>query len=473
MANKVFGVDSDNRVDIPNGLRNAGADGGDGIFNEYFNQALFEAQADHIWGTQSQVTVDPAEATFYTDGSGIPRNAAAAQVTINKDDKILIRHNVTQTANLLLDAGGVKITIEMYGGVTLAMDTFDLTIGGSGDSVGGDIRITQTGNLVINGNRGTVINNSVLGVFEDFKTKNLIINVQSNTTSDLDADNIVFIDEFGNGIRVDDINETFDITTDRPDGTGTTNELPSTIYQKWLDKDLNKALVPDLTGTADSDVATELRDSGAAFQTHLVQPGDIVFNLDDLIQGTVISVDSETAITLSADIFPDGNESYKIRMLSPVGLGPAKARIGAAYNNSSSNFDNSTYTQIQEEKIYFGNTSGTLDFTLDGTGVVSTNYAEASVFQVNDWTGKGVWKFTFNFEVTTVSAPAFALDISGVIFKTGISQSISCRPITAISTFQASASSGVGQFSVIFAVNQTNWSISESIECDKKPTFHN
>lgn len=465
-----------NKVTVPDSARIGGTEtfGNKGFYGPYFDQLLFELKCNHIWGTETQVKAAEPEATFYTDGSGDPFDLNDSSVTISDDQKILINHDVTQTAKLLLDAGGVKITIEMLEGVTLDMDTFDLTLGGSGDSVGGDIRITQTGNLVINGNRGLKVNNSV-GVYEDFKTKNLIINVQSNTTVDVDADNIIFVDEFGGGTRINNINETFDMTTDRPDGDDEINELASTWYQKWLDKDLNKALVPDLTGTANSNVENELIDSGAAFETHLVQPGDIVFNLDDLTQGTVVSVETGIRIILNADIFPDGNESYKIRMLSPVGLGDSRARIGVAFNNSSGHFDDSTYTQIQEEKEYTGD--GT-DFTVTSNpSVVAVTRAKAFIRQINDWTGKGTWKINFNviYSVANVARTIVTMTLSGVTNKSGAIQAIVAshnNSTVALNKFQASA--GTGVYVIQHAsVASTLYHWAADVELERKPDFHN
>ena len=107
---------------------------------------------DHIWGTSAQVA--SGDATFYTDGSGNPLNAVAGSVTINEDDKILIAHNVTSTANMMLICGGKKVRLEMVKGVNWNLSTFNLTLGETGDSFSGDIELTGTGTLTIEKSNG-------------------------------------------------------------------------------------------------------------------------------------------------------------------------------------------------------------------------------------------------------------------------------------------------------------------------------
>lgn len=466
MSNRPIGIDIDERADISS-RQNTGW-GPEQVDDLEFNQALFQQTTDHVWGTQAQTV--GGTASFWTDASGDTFDKVAASVVFQDQDKILIAHDVTATADLLVKFGQKKVTIEMLSGITLDMDTFDLTLGESGDSIGGDISLIQTGALVINGNRGLKINNSV-DVYEDFKTKNLIINVQNNTQVDADADNIIFIDSLGGGKRVDSINETFTMPTDLMSGT---SEKASHQYQMWLDSDGVQLLVPDLEGTADSDVTTELRDSTATFITDKVQVGDIVYNLTDLIQGTVVSVDSETAITLSSDFFPDGDEDYKIRMLSPVGLGAFRARIGAAFNNSGSNLDDSTYTQIQEEKFYLGPEDGSGDFTVTGANWI-TDKAVIYIRQVNDWTGLGIWKAGFNIEGTVApTAISIVITITGIIFSTQL-QAISLASGSAnrgVDSARTSASNNTVSLEFNTA-NSSTFLTSGDVECNKKPTFHN
>lgn len=465
----VFGIDPDKRVDVPNGLRRTGVTGGKGIFDKYMNQILFELKANQIWGTESQVKLVPPAATFYTDGSGDRFDKNDVAVVINEDDKILVAHDVTATANHVLVCGGKKVTLEMIQGVTWDLDTFDLTLGGAGDSIGGAIRIIQTGSLSILGNRGLSVNSSV-STYSDFTTKNLIINVQSNTTVDADADNIVFVDEFGGGKRVDNINHTFDIA-DRMAGTGI---KLSTWYQLWLDSEGVGIPVPDLESLTDGTTANKIVDSGATFQTDKVQIGDRVYNLTDLTQTTVTAIDSETILSLADDIFTSG-EDYKIRMLSPVGLGKVKARIGAAFNNSGSNFDDSTYTQIQEEENYNGTAPGN-DFSVTSSPTVLVlSGAKLWVRQVNDWTGRGFWKLNFNIRYTVASATrtACVMTIGGIenaAKKQSISASSEQDADQRFSFATASASTYVIEHASFTTIGYM-WSA--DIELIRKPTFHN
>ena len=252
----------------------------------------------------------------------------------------------------------------------------------------------------------------------DFSSKNLIINVQSNTTVDADADELSFINSSNILVFGSDIDQRFNITSDLMGGT---SEKASTWYQLWLDSTGVKLMVPDLVSVADANVLNSLSDSAATFQTDLVQPGDEIFQTTDLTKGFVKAVSTENVITIKdkdgadLDLFPLGTENYKIRMLSPVGLGAFKARIGAAFNNSSSHLDDSTYTQIQEEKFY---TAAAGDFSLTGTGWV-TSKSYIWVKQSLDWTGLGQWNIRFLFFGNMTTTTNFVLTIvgSGISFS--------------------------------------------------------
>lgn len=122
-----FGIDPDERVEVPAGVRRTGIFGGKGIFSKYFNQLIFETKQDHIWGTQAQTLTD--DATFYTDSSGNPFDKNDVAVTLANDDKILATHNATLAANLKLDpVSSVRLQIEMLKGV-------DIDFGDAGSGV--------------------------------------------------------------------------------------------------------------------------------------------------------------------------------------------------------------------------------------------------------------------------------------------------------------------------------------------------
>lgn len=319
----------------------------------------------------------------------------------------------------------------------------------------------------------------------DFGSNNLIIDVQSNTTCDADVNELSLLNNSLTPAFISDLSTTFNITTDRMAGT---SEKASHWYQLWFsvtesDGAVTRMMVPDLVSTADSNVITKLVDSGATFVTDLVQVGDIVYNLTDLTQGIVVTVENETTILLNADIFPDGNENYKIRMLSPIGLGAYKARIGAAYNNSGSNLDNSTYTQIQEEKSY---SVAAGNFTITAANW-TTGSSLITVRQINDWTGAGIWKNNFNFSGTFGSAGAVnakQFTVTGIVNKnSGFDQAIS---VTDRSTNARNAGEFVTGFAlpnagtydifcasaIDFGSGVAKWAISGDVEQEKKPTFH-
>ena len=68
----------------------------------------------------------------------------------------------------------------------------------------------------------------------------------------------------------------------------------------------------DTSGTATSDSANKLIDSSATFKTDGVAIGMLVENVTDGTYGFVLSVDSETQLTLDSDLFPDGDEDYEV-----------------------------------------------------------------------------------------------------------------------------------------------------------------
>ena len=76
--------------------------------------------------------------------------------------------------------------------------------------------------------------------------------------------------------------------------------------------------LPQITGTADTDVTNKLKDTAANFST--VNVGDIVYNTTDNTSGAVTAVDSTDTISFATDLFPDGNETYIIFTAGPVGF---------------------------------------------------------------------------------------------------------------------------------------------------------
>jgi hypothetical protein len=66
------------------------------------------------------------------------------------------------------------------------------------------------------------------------------------------------------------------------------------------------------TGSNTSTTSLKLINSNAKFITNGVKPGDIVYNLTSSTAATVVSVDSETQLTLNANIFTGTGRSYVV-----------------------------------------------------------------------------------------------------------------------------------------------------------------
>lgn len=66
-----------------------------------------------------------------------------------------------------------------------------------------------------------------------------------------------------------------------------------------------------VTGTTTATTADKLVDSGATFVTDKVKVGDIVYNTTDNTAATVTAVDSETTLSVNANIFASG-EAYTV-----------------------------------------------------------------------------------------------------------------------------------------------------------------
>ena len=78
----------------------------------------------------------------------------------------------------------------------------------------------------------------------------------------------------------------------------------------------------NVSGTNTSVAAFKLINSAATFTTNNIYVGDIVHNDTDETMATVISVDSDTQLTLNADIFLATAKLYAVYSSSPqAGLG--------------------------------------------------------------------------------------------------------------------------------------------------------
>ena len=71
------------------------------------------------------------------------------------------------------------------------------------------------------------------------------------------------------------------------------------------------------SGTVTSVVSLKLVDSTALFVTNNVKTGDVVHNDTSGTAATVISVDSETQLTLNANIFTATSQAFVVYNMSP------------------------------------------------------------------------------------------------------------------------------------------------------------
>lgn len=93
-----------------------------------------------------------------------------------------------------------------------------------------------------------------------------------------------------------------------------TLKLQSSRFLRVFPSDNAKIPYPAVvtSGTNTSSTALKLINSGATFITSGVKINDIVYNTTDETAATVVSVDSETQITLNANIFTAGSKDYTI-----------------------------------------------------------------------------------------------------------------------------------------------------------------
>jgi hypothetical protein len=94
---------------------------------------------------------------------------------------------------------------------------------------------------------------------------------------------------------------------------------------------------PNESGTSTSVVASKLVDSTGLFITNSVRTGDVVHNDTLGTAATVVNVDSETQLTLNADIFTATAQAFVVyAMSSQSGLGNpgCKLYVGGTGNVS-------------------------------------------------------------------------------------------------------------------------------------------
>ena len=331
----LFGIDPERRTTVPTGLRGSGVTGGEGLFDKYFNQIILEIQANHVINTEAKVkAASPVEGTAYF-------NSTAGEFQ-DKDDVATVFASGQKIVWAGLDAITAAIDLSAYDdikhdyieGITIAFGSQNVTLG---SNQSGFLNATGTGDLSATNSPDFVVNGNRPGKLTDFQTKNLTIVNASVSSTDVDAEFVRILDAFNNALLITALNETFAFPGDLNAGS----EKASTRYQHWIGVDylgnVQRLLVPDLTGTTDSTTAGSLEDSTADFVTDAVQVGDIVKNLTDSTETTVSAVTDLNTLALDNDIFVSG-EDYEINIETPqFDAGKVfKAKLGSDLNDGGS-----------------------------------------------------------------------------------------------------------------------------------------
>ena len=136
-------------------------------------------------------------------------------------------------------------------------------------------------------------------------------------------------------------------------------------------------VAPKATGTQDSVVVSELNDSTATFITANVAIGDVVTDTTGFISARVVSVDSETALTLDADIFT-ASEAYEVGASYDLEYdGDAVAAFLKAGDALVSVADSATNAFVTGDGIYV-NANRVISVVSDGSGA-TINYRSEDV----------------------------------------------------------------------------------------------
>ena len=482
MSNKPIAIKKEVRRDISakqnDGFQKEEADRRD------FNQAIYQSEADYIWASQSEVIAGTAN--MYTDGSGIPKDIDTATIVIEDDDKILIKHSTTQTANLLLNAGGKTITVEMYGGVTLDMDTFDLTLGSTGDNIKGDIRVIGTGTITIEESAGLRIDTNITNITTvqggdktinnvqekalsaNIDAKDLVATWLSTSTVGVKARSLKLVDTNNQSNVYNDVDEIFNTATDL-------NSLPQ-LADTWYDiqfggdklGNLEKKLTPVLEGTTDGTTAFELVISTFNFDTHKVRIGDLVFNTTDGTDAKVTGIANAATgrLLLDKDIFVSG-ESYRVELQSPDFSSGFDfiGNVGEMYVDSGNNIDPSLIKYVGQ-KFDRSYSAANGDFTITNS-VGAVNFSSAVPMLIDK-----SWWLLFQFKLTrSSSSSSFGPIVSGVT-SVAVEQAISVsHPNTAADVRRQTWDASSGELVGVLGTGTTVWSFSGFIQLESKPTW--
>jgi hypothetical protein len=231
---KLFAIDPEQRDTVPTGLKRSGVSGGNGIFDKYFNQALFEIQQDHVIGTAAQLALNDCTLKYQSSDQTL-RDKDDNIVVLDDDDRVYIIGLDTLTNDFDLSAID-RLKVISDPSITLDNSSQDLIFG---DDCFFDINVSDTGKVITGSGKYGFINRATTLAPESIPGiwKNLIL-IQNagnpNIQTDIDADNIAIQNVNGETFRADAVNLTADITTSGANGLDTGSVAASTLYYIYV-----------------------------------------------------------------------------------------------------------------------------------------------------------------------------------------------------------------------------------------------
>jgi len=130
------------------------------------------------------------------------------------------------------------------------------------------------------------------------------------------------------------------------------------------------------SGTATTNTTDKLVDTGATFEADGVAIGDTAYNKDDGTSALVTAVDSETSLSFGSDLFPDGNEDYRVG-----GPFPDNDPVTIVNSGTTATVTHPIHDMLSNDYVYV--TGGSLDanrgvFQITYIGANSYSYTMAS-----------------------------------------------------------------------------------------------
>jgi hypothetical protein len=307
-----------------------------------------------------------------------------------------------------------------------------------------------------------------------FSSKNLVLEVLSDTTVGLTADEIELINEDGKVLTIYNVSEIFDVTTDIHSGTiKASHYYQLNISANRKDGPITLKMTPILTGTTTSTTAFKLEDTGATFTTDIVSFSEkyrpTARNRTDINETKVTVIDDADTLSVLADNFVSG-EDYEIIIPNPINVAEFKANVGKVLSDGSSDL---TRVFVYSDTLDREYSEADGDFVVTGTNWTTTR-AVAIPYQN---TG-GSWRMKFNItgSVNSASRNAYSATISGVTFKniSNFIQAISAngRPGVGNNGVNGEAGPNNGIVKINHPSSVTDaYQYSGDVELDSKPTW--